>query len=454
MRKAAASALSRCTVLLVNKEGKIYSKMQGGRHRLLRITIAPMKRVAREIQDQVHRIFNLQIVVLEIAPNVSSESCCAIAYLVSGRPAASSLIQTKIDQIADSDLSEEQRRVVMNLLRDRTDEPICRLGWFEDAMKWTESVLGIPLAPQTPNLQMNAGNGFMVLRFTASDGRKCWLKATQEPNRHELSVTKFLCSMTRTRDLVPHPLPILYGVREDWNAWLLSGEAEPLDGVPTAMQTLYCRLKQAVSAMARLQLMSLDQEMELLKHGAFDHRSATWTLYADPLFNSLEEFERSQGCGPQDGLPSGGLVRIYRKVWDAISDLGIPSSLLHGDMNWGNLLFADGCQLIDWSEARVGCPLVSLWHLLILIPGGNEACQRCLRQALFEDYCQVWSHNGRDTSGFRRAFRYVPLLAAFSALYARGDWFRCEKPVLPASAGRILSHLHREASILQQQGAV
>ena len=457
MRPAAASGLSPCVVLIVDKERRIYTKLRAGHHRLLRITIATMKRAAREIQTQVHRIFNLQIVVLEIVSNVSDLSSWAIAYLVSGSPSASSLIQTGIDQIAEVDLSEEQRMLVANLLCDRTDEPICRIGWFEDAVKWTESVLGIPLAPHTPFLQMNAGNGFMLLRFMASNGRKYWLKATQEPNRHELSVTKFLCSISRAGGFAPHPVPILYGIRKEWNAWLLSGEGEPLKVVPSTLQTLHCRLREAVSAMAQLQLMSADHEMGLLEHGAFDHRPATWMLYADPICDSLKEVCRSQGCGPQDGsgpLAPEDLAGIYRKVLDAISDLGIPASLLHGDLNWGNLVFANGCQLIDWSEARVGSPLVSLWHLLMLIPAGDEACQRYLRQALFEDYCQVWSDSGTNTSGFKRAFRYAPFLAAFSAFYARGEWFGCERPTPPPSVGRILTHLIQEASILRQEGAV
>jgi hypothetical protein len=457
MRRPSVSWLSAYSVLVVDRERRIYGEIRGGHCRLLRIAITPMKRVAREIQAQVHRLFNLQIVVLEITPPVSNQSSCVIAYLVSGSPAVSALTQISIDQIADVDLSEEQRKIVTNLLCDRTAEPICRLGWFEDAVRWIESVLGIPLVSQEPILQMNAGNGFMLLRVTAIDDRRYWLKATREPNKHELSVTKFLCSMASTRDLVPRPLPRLYGVREDWNAWLLSGEGEPLGFVPTTLQPLYCRLKEAVSAMARLQLMSVDNEIRLLKHGAFDHRLVTWTLHAEPICDSLKELSLSQACGRQDGsgrLATEELTDIYGRVLNVISDLGIPSSLLHGDLNWGNVLFADGCRFIDWSEARVGCPLVSLWHLLMLIPGGYEACQRYLRQTLFEDYCQVWSDSGTDPSAFKRAFRYAPLLAAFSALYARGDWFHSENPTLPPAVERILCHLHREASILQQEGGV
>lgn len=457
MKGKATSNPVEYTVLLVDKERKLYTELREGRHRLPRIPALRVQRVASEIQLQVEMRFDLRILVLDILGKAHGHLSCAVAYLVSGIPGATALIQTSIDQIAEVDLSEDQRRSVTNLLCDRTDEPLCRIGWFEDAMRWVESVVGAPLGPRVPILQLNAGNGFMLLRLTATDGRQCWLKATGEPNRHELPVTKCLCSLVDTKGATLRPVPLLYDIRLEWNAWLLSGEGSSLSVVPTTLEELYSRLREAVTALARLQFMSSDHAREFLKHGAFDHRVTTWSADAHHLCDFLDELIRYPVWDLQqrDGkIKPGELAHILQKVLEVASDSKLTESLLHGDLNWGNLVFSQGCQLIDWSEARVGYPLVSLWHLLMLVPITDEGVRRALHQALFEDYCQVWSHNGFDISPLKRVFRYAPFLSAFSALHARGDWLDSREPASLTSVRRILPHLLREASILRQAGAV
>jgi len=58
---------------------------------------------------------------------------------------------------------------------------------------------------------------------------------------------------------------------------------------------------------------------------------------------------------------------IFEAVCQRVEHLGICETIVHGDMNRGNILTGVGHgQFIDWSEAYLGNPLISLQHLLLL----------------------------------------------------------------------------------------
>ena len=117
------------------------------------------------------------------------------------------------------------------------------------------------------------------------------------------------------------------------------------------------------------------------------------------------------------------LRRIFDEVCDFIATLRIPPMVLHGDLNPGNMLYADGhCQFIDWCETHVGHPLVSLQHLLLLNRPENARLKTSWDAELTDCYRTVMTEFLRQNV-FDRAITFMPFLAAASSLYGRGDWF-------------------------------
>jgi hypothetical protein len=71
-----------------------------------------------------------------------------------------------------------------------------------------------------------------------------WLKATGQPNAHELSITTLLAKLCGSY------LPELISSRPEWNAWLMSGEATCVKEILTAPFQLFTLLEDAVECMA------------------------------------------------------------------------------------------------------------------------------------------------------------------------------------------------------------
>jgi aminoglycoside phosphotransferase (APT) family kinase protein len=135
--------------------------------------------------------------------------------------------------------------------------------------------------------------------------------------------------------------------------------------------------------------------------------------------------------------------------------LGIPKSLIHGDLNTGNVLQGERCIFIDWSEAYIGCPLVSLQHVLLLARTVEETKREFVQQELITRYCAEW--NGLvPLERMHTATRFMPLLAAASALYGRGDWFDSadhRSPSRLAFARTLARHMDRAVTMLEDEVA-
>jgi len=115
---------------------------------------------------------------------------------------------------------------------------------------------------------------------------------------------------------------------------------------------------------------------------------------------------------------------IFDEVCQRMEDLGIGESIVHGDLNCGNIVIGVGhCQFIDWSEAYFGNPLISLQHLLLLNTAGSADLRDLSNQILKERYLEAWMDRC-DPDALREGFVYMPMLAIGSALYGRGDWLR------------------------------
>jgi hypothetical protein len=282
-----------------------------------------------------------------------------------------------------------------------------------------ESTTGHNLNPKSGVEQYNAGGAFTLLHLSMEGEQSYWLKATGAPNSHERQMTRLLST------LCPSSLPRIVAEKTEWNAWLMTGGAWGLTSLPTDPDGLVRLLGQAVQSLAELQVKTVGRESLLFGAGAFDQRLGVIQNNANELFTYIAEAMSLQTSTKVPRIGAGRLKEmrdILEKLCDHVERLDIPSSILHGDMNLGNLAFTeDHCQFIDWCEGYVGHPLVTFQHLLLLNPVEDLTVKAQVDEALKEIYGAAMS-TVCDSGHLAESFVYMAFLAAASALYGRGNW--------------------------------
>jgi Ser/Thr protein kinase RdoA (MazF antagonist) len=188
--------------------------------------------------------------------------------------------------------------------------------------------------------------------------------------------------------------------------------------------------------MAEMQTSIVGKTKDLRDCGCVDQRIEVLGAHIDEVISYLVEAMEHQTSTKVPRLPEPRLLelgQILRAACSAMRELDIPDSLLHNDLNAGNVLF-DGskCTFIDWSEAYVGNPFLVFQQLCALM-SRNEDTSLPWVQHLRSLYKEPWRRFLSDAQ-MDRAFALTPLLAVFSRLYGRGSW--------PASSEVNDSHLH------------
>jgi hypothetical protein len=323
---------------------------------------------------------------------------------------------------------------------------------MEEAIAWVEFATGQRLCRETGVEQHNAGGAFTLLHLSMEGGQSYWLKATGVPNTHERQMTRLLST------LCPPCLPSIVAEKPEWNAWLMTGEGWGLNSLPTDPNDLIRLLGPAAQSLAELQIETAGKESLLLEAGAFDQRLDVIRANANALFAYIAEAMSLQTSTRVPRISAARLEEmreILERVCDRIEHLDIPSTILHGDMNLGNLVFTeDRCQFIDWCEGYVGHPLMTFQHLLLLNPIEDPSAKALVDDALKAIYGATM-RTVCDPRHLREGFAYVGLLAAVSALHGRGDWSRGDLRYDPRHLGYVRSiarHMDRsvrEAAFLE-----
>ncbi|MEG9437796.1 phosphotransferase [Edaphobacter sp. HDX4] len=329
-----------------------------------------------------------------------------------------------MEELSSSELPEEQRMLLATLLSDSLGKLPSHLGWIDEAIAWVEAATQSKLISRTRINQFNAGDGFALIRFPMEDGRHYWLKATGAPNCHEYSITQCLFSLSIRCSEGSGYIPAVLAAKPEWNSWIMSGEGRSI--APNLRSALRARptLEKAVRALARLQIMTVDRSVQLLQAGAFDQRLEVMESHAEEMFDYIEEAMSVQTSTRAPRLDSRTLKLMctnLKRVCERLDSLGFPASIVHGDLNSGNILEATNCQFIDWSEAYIGIPLASLQHLLLLNQAEDGLERDRLDAALKDLFREEWVACC-GANQFDEGFRYMRFLAAASALYGRGSW--------------------------------
>lgn len=408
----------RLLILAPDSRGVLIQKSLDGRS-LPTIAIPRWIRPAQQLQRAIADTWSLPVIILDILPASEGYPACAVAEsLVS--PVRSDLRAVSISELNDSELADRQRDQVDTLLAaPATDGPLGRIGWIEEAIRWLESETHAVLSSRADIEQFNAGGRFSLLRFLTQDGKNYWLKATGDPNAHELSVTAFLSTVCGRY------LPEIIATRPAWSAWLMSGEAKSLDEFPADPFRISALLGDAAASMAKLQILTLGRGRDLLAAGAFNQGLDVFQREAEALFDFLSEAMSLQTSTKVPRIPQPRLEElrsILISTCGRMEDLGLPEMVVHGDLNQGNILIgSDHCKFIDWPETYVGNPLVALQRLLLLGKTNDPKLGNFITSAVKDRYKSVLSDTC-DPAAVEKGFVYMPLLAIASSLYGRGDW--------------------------------
>jgi hypothetical protein len=397
---------------------QIFLAEESGILRVPRVTIPKWTRPAQTLTEEVDEKWHVSSMVVDFLPYDSVQPNCAVLEIrqPDWRPSSGDLILVGADSAGTLGLSHRTQAALHEILQGKCGSrgPFSRVGWADDAQQWIESAVSdreVSFTNQTQ--QLNACGTFALIRFTTKCGRAYWLKAVGKPNTHEFAVTTFLA------EHCPNCLPKLVCARSDWNAWVMQEGGRSLERPIPPPQ-----VKQAVTRMAEMQTKLVGKTNDLLACGCVDQRVEVLTAHLDEMTAYLVEAMEHQTSTKVPRLSEPRLrelAAILHAACSSMQSLKIPDSLLHNDLNAGNILFDESrCVFIDWSEAYVGNPFLVFPQLCALVSRSEDTCLPWVQQ-LKTLYKSRWGSFLTD-SQMDRAFALTPVLAVLSRLYGRGSW--------------------------------
>jgi hypothetical protein len=340
-----------------------------------------------------------------------------------------------IEPLDDRTLLKKSIEELSSCCRKPHGTPFAMPGWLSELLAWAEQ----QLEPFGVNLtgaftQLNASPAFSLIRLETS-GSAVWFKATGEPNRRELAITTCL-----TR-LFPGYLPELLGVNAAWNGWLMREACgRTLDDC-----TGLASWRRTAKHLARLQIGSIGKQNELLEAGCLDLRLAKLIDKVDPFVDRMRQLMAAQEKLMPARLTETELVCLRSDLKEAclrLSELRLPDTLGHLDFNPGNIVVSpEGCVFLDWAEACITSPLLTLEHLREHF---RRSCSRDTRtmNSLAAAYVRAWQQYF-STDTLQKAMVISPLVAVFA--YAAGSnlWWLPEPRLPPSAAGYFRSLTRR-----------
>jgi hypothetical protein len=284
--------------------------------------------------------------------------------------------------------------------------PFEHLGWFRELTSWIEDAI-MPFRLQWNGRfeQFHASASFSLIRFETLP-RAVWFKAVGEPNTREFAITRELAK--NCQEYVPR----LLAVRLDWNGWL----AEECPGKTLDQISDIDLWRHAVRTLANLQVESLSWSKSLLQAGAHDLETL-FTQSAVKQFFAMAEGLVSPTVEPLKPDFSVEDLRLMEarmpQLLDRAGNSRVPDALGHLDLNAGNVVVSpEQCVYLDWAEAYVGPPFLTLDYLL---QNFRRAFGRASQHELsvVQTYLTVWERI-IPLSGIDELWELTPALAVFA----------------------------------------
>jgi hypothetical protein len=433
---------------------------EGGRLLLPRLTIPKWERVAQAITKGMTESWNLKVICLfqPTDPNDFQEVRRRKRIVVEpcdGNWQVATNLRWVPRNALSSSLSSDEAIAVENVLRecDSRDSgllpgPFARTGWLDELMSWAQPHLkshGLKLTRQFQ--QFNATPFFALVRLETT-GTPVWFKAVGSPNLHEFPITQ---EMVR---LFPSYVPSLLAWRSSTNGWLMKHVGNSTLEDVNDLRTW----RSAARTLASLQIDSIGRTSEMIHASFHDVRTNALSKLVDPYFSTMALLMEQQINVPPEPLTYkelSELAETMRMALEGLRDADLPDTLGHGDFNPGNVLVdEDLCIFIDWADAHVGNPFLTLEYLLAHLKKNCPELanqQEQIRSAYLSDWFNVAA--GRQ---IEQALIYSPVIAAF-AFGAMATCGSDDAKMKNESTGRFLRsvtrRIKREAEALLQRRA-
>ena len=400
-----------CRLILIRPgSGHLQAELLGDRLCLPRVAIWRRRRIARQLQLEVERVWHLKAVVLDVFDTDLCATCFAVLEILSGE-AGTGLTCCPVHALAPGEIPRAEKEILSGILDGASGAlgPFARPGWIGEALHWIEEATSTRFGNSVEITQLNGSARFALLRLAQPGGKVIWLKAVGGSNAQEFSITRVLAA------LCPQFLPRRIAAREDWKAWLMDDAGTTPDPWTSAAAL------EAARVMASVQRHTLGRREELIAAGAFDWRIETLGGNLGLLAEKAETWMRRQ-CSQKDApvrkirLPL--LMEILRDACRRMEALSIPDAVLHGDTSQANVLLAgDRCVFTDWCEVGVGNPFLALPFLERLCSSADLSAIPRLR----DGYKDFWSD---ILTGEQIACASVlaPLLTPLLCLFGRRGW--------------------------------
>ena len=287
------------------------------------------------------------------------------------------------------------------------EPPWARPGWFARASAWMEarlleagSAIGEP-----PRLVYQGPLGSVLC--AQSGGYAAFLKCAPRAFPHEASLTHALWRRS------PTAVPAVIAIDADEN-WLLMHDygGQLVDAGPESAWP------QALVAVAALQRSSIPWAGDIAAAGGqvrpLDRLASEvpQMLARDDFGSRLDQETRDAWIATTPRLV---------EACAALNDLGLPDTLVHGDLHPGNVVVTPmGHVVVDWSDAAVGNPFCDLATFVIRTKDLD------LRRRLVDTYVNAWggfadSADRDDLAGLAMTVGSVYQVATYLALLPAMD---------------------------------
>ena len=268
-----------------------------------------------------------------------------------------------------------------------------------------------------------------------------WFKAVGEPNLREFGISLALAK------LFPGFVPTVISTHPAWHGWLTTEfPGSTLDEASDSSAW-----ERAAHTLAELQIVSVGHTDQLLDAGCRDLRVPSLLTLVDPFMEVMSQLMEQQQKRSPAALGRGELLTLGTQIKTTLSELAeldIPDTLGHLDFNPGNILCsADQCVFLDWAEAYVGPPFLTLQYLREHL---GRLRQEDIRSGIdvVKAYQTKWSRN-LSPEAVSAAMNLAPVLAVFA--YATGGSWRNPTVLRDPKAASYLRSLTRRILLEMQR---
>lgn len=407
-------------LLFAHKGSELLLLRRPAGFRLPQLHIPRFERVAPNLNTEAKRLWKLDTIALypmELADSsVVPPECnfhvmelCQPEELAWVAPDVLMVSSLKEDLFADrQDYLAVRKGMGFDSTAETEDSrgPFSAFGSFQQISAWVQSQLDpAGLRWNGSFRQLQASPSFALIRFELDHGA-VWFKAVGEPNTREFHITKELT------ERFPAFMPESLGVSAEWNAWL-TREAE---GQDLFTCTEVNGWQQTAEALAELQIASIPHTTQVLAAGSRDARPRHLIAIANSFFAVVERLMEQQTKSAPRPLRSDEIDALKEDVLSHLRQMeliGFPDTLNHLDLNPGNVIVSrDKCTFLDWAEAAVGNPFLSLeylrQHFRRTFPGREDAEAR-----LCDSYLRCWK-SVLPADAVKQVLPLVPLTALFA----------------------------------------